>query len=153
MPTTRRAGHRASPPAPSAAPEKMGPGLIEALVRAALAALPVALAGASITSEYVGAQVFSILTPALLGVACGLATTAAARVPGGTPRHRAVRVVAVIYALIGTAYGFRFVIGRPSPFSPAGQVLPPYVAAALGAWLWTLPPRRRQLPGGRATRR
>ncbi|MHB2022974.1 MAG: hypothetical protein ACYCO3_06565 [Mycobacteriales bacterium] len=133
--------------------DSAAPGMVEALARAALAALPVALAGAAVTSEYVGAAVFSILTPALLGIACGAASTRAARVPAGSWRHRAVRAVAVLYALIGTGYGFRFVIGHPSPFSPAGQVLPPYLAAALGAWLWTWPPRRRQLPAGRATRK
>ena len=103
-------------------------------------------------SEYVGAHIFSVVTPALLGVACGIAATAAARPAQRSRRGLAVRGVAVLYALLGTAWSFRLVIGGASPFSPAGQVLPPYLAAALGAWLWTVPPRRRQAAGGRGTR-
>jgi hypothetical protein len=125
--------------------------LLESLVAAALAASAAAIAGAVITSEYVGAQIFSVVTPALLGIACGFAATAAARVRPGSAAHRAVRALAVLYALIGTAYGFRLVVGRPSAFGPAGQVVPPYLAAALGAWLSTLPPRR-QRRAGRGTR-
>lgn len=125
--------------------------LLETLVRAALAASAASIFGAVVTSEYVGAQIFSIVTPALLGVACGIAATTAARAVPGSRRHRAVRALAVLYALIGTAYGFRFVVGRPSAFSPVGQVLPPYVATVLGAWLWTLPPRRHRRTG-RGTR-
>jgi hypothetical protein len=124
------------------------------VVRAALAAFATGLAGGVVASEYVGAHIFSVVTPALLGVACGTAATAAARRRGGSGggRSRAVRAVAVLYALLGTAWSFRFVTGGSSPFSPAGQVLPPYLAAALGAWLWTMPPRRRQGAGGRGTR-
>lgn len=120
-------------------------------MRAALAASMVGLIGGVIASEYVGAKIFSIVTPALVGVACGMAAVAAARVPLRGPLYRWVRAVAVVYALIGTGYGFRFVPGGQSPFHPAGQVLPPYGGAILGAWLWTQPPRRRQKPVGRVT--
>lgn len=113
-------------------------------MRAAVATLPVSLAGGAITSEYVGARVLDIVTPLLVGVVCGAVALAAA---GRVRRHvRWVRAVGVLFAVLAVALGFRLVVGGDSPFTPAGQVLPPYVAAAAGAWLWTLPPRRRGAP-------
>ncbi len=124
---------------------------LESLVRASLVAWAVGMVGSVIVSEYVGAGVFAIVTPALVGVACGEAAT---RASGAPPRSRAqtlARVAAVLYALIGTAYAFRFVPGGGDPFGPAGHVLPPYVAAAAAAWLWTIPPRRAAQRGRSAS--
>jgi hypothetical protein len=111
------------------------------------------MVGSVIVSEYVGASVFAIVTPALVGVACGEAAT---RASGAGARSRAqtlARIAAVVYALIGTAYAFTFVPGGGDPFGPVGQVLPPYAAAAAAAWLWTWPPRRSVQRRRRRTRR
>jgi hypothetical protein len=127
----------------SAARSAATPTVVEYVVRAGLAALVVGLLGGVVTTQYVGAKLFSIITPALVGIACGAAATAAARAPSRTRAATLVRVVAMAGAVLGTAYGFRLVVGGSSAFTPAGTVLPPYVAAAAGAWVWTLPPRRR----------
>lgn len=116
----------------------------EGLIRAALAALPVAVVGGAVTSEYVGTGAFAVITPFLLGVACGAASIAAAGRVSRPAGLRWVRLVGVLFALIGTAYGYRFVVGGEDPFGPAGSRIGPYVAAAVGAWLWTVPPRRRR---------
>ena len=125
----------------------------EGVIRAALAVLPISLLGGAISSEYVGTDVFGIVTPFLVGVACGAAAVAAA---GAVPRPeglRVVRLVGLLYALIATGYGFRFVVGGEDPFAPAGDRIWPYAAAAAGAWLWTIPPKRRSADGqGRAGR-
>jgi len=60
-----------------------------------------------------------------------------------------VRVVAALYAVIGTGYSFRFVPGGLDPFGPAGSVLPSYLAALVGTYVWTWPPRRRPAVGPR----
>ncbi|MCU1595617.1 MAG: hypothetical protein JWO12_3009, partial [Frankiales bacterium] len=59
---------------PAAAPR-------ERVVRAALAASAAAIAWGYVTAEYVGADVFKYLSPAVLGVLCGGAATAAAGNP------------------------------------------------------------------------
>jgi len=108
------------------------------------------MVGGQVASEYVGAKVFSIVTPALVGVACGIAAIAAGRIRPREHGYTLLRLIAVLYAVIGTGYGFRFVVGHQDPFGPAGQVVPPYLGAALGAWLWTLPPRRRKPAAARS---
>src|SRR5687768_1959607 len=83
-PTARGGGRAVSP--------------VERLVRAALGAAPVALLGGVVAAEYVGAEVFAYLTPAVVGVLCGAAAQAAA---GGPRRGRvalAVRALACVYA-------------------------------------------------------
>lgn len=120
-------------------------GTTEALARTGLAALPVTLAGAAVVSEYVGSTLFQWATPFLLGVAVGAATLFAAGRGVAGSALRWVRAAAVVYALVGAGYSYRFVPGGGDPFAPAGTVLPGYLAAAAGAWLWTVPrrPRRR----------
>ncbi len=113
------------------------------LTSAGLAASAVALVGGFVSSQYVGAGAFSLITPFIVGMLCGAAATKAAHTDGRDRFGTVVRTVAVVYAVLGAAYAFRFVPGSESPFSPAGRVLPPYLAAAAGTWLWTLPPRRR----------
>src|SRR5688500_16230209 len=78
----------------------------ERLVRAALGATPVALLGGLVASQYVGAELFAYLTPAVVGVLCGAAAQAAAH---GTRRGRlglAVRGIGCLYAVLGVAVGF-----------------------------------------------
>lgn len=117
------------------------------LVGAALAASVVGLVGGFVSSQYVGAGAFAILAPFIVGLLCGAVATRAARTDGRGRFGLVVRVVAVGYAVLGAAYAFRFVPGSESAFTPAGRVLPPYAAAAAGAWLWTIPPRRRRATG------
>ncbi len=115
----------------------------ESLVRAALAALPMCLAGGAVSSEYVGTTAFDVIVPFLVGVAVGAVAVAAAGRP--EPRTRLlVRAVAVLYAVVGAAYGYRLVVGGQDPFGPFTDVAPAYAAAAAGAWLWTMPSRRRR---------
>lgn len=125
--------------------------LVETLTRAALAASVAALAGAVVATQYVGAEVFSVVVPGLVGMAAAGAATAAAPTGGG-PRHRLVLAVAALYGVVGTAYGFVFVPGGQSPFGPPGQVLPPYAAAAAGPWVWALVAGPGRQPAGRRTR-
>lgn len=118
-------------------------------MRAALAASGVALAGGLVASQYVGAEVFSYLTPAVVGVLCGAAAQAAA---GGPRRGRpaaVVRALACGYALLGVALGF--VLERSVGALDRATLLP-YAAAVAGAFLWTLPPRSRT-PRERTPRR
>lgn len=113
----------------------------ELLVRAALAAHGLALVAGLVLQEYPGAPVFGYLAPAVGGAAVGAAATAAAGEPRG-PVLRAVRAVAVVYAVLATALGFALE-GTYEALDPKQQVLLPYLAAAAAAWLWTRPPRRR----------
>ena len=116
-------------------------------MRGGLAALATALLGGVVASEYVDAALFSLVTPALVGIACGATAMAAAGVRAHRPEdrgvHRRIRLLAAGLAVLGTAYGFRLVPGASSAFTPVGTVLPPYLAAAAGAWVWTMPPRQR----------
>lgn len=115
----------------------------ELLLRATLAANAVAIAWGYVTAQYVGSDLFQYLSPAVLGVLSGGAATAAAGSPGhGALLHR-IRLIAVTYAVLGTALGF-VLEGTYPVAAPSTDVLIPYVIAAGGAWLWTTPPRKRR---------
>lgn len=127
---------------PCAAAGRPGPGELERYVRAALAATAAALLWGKVTSEYVGASLFSDISPALLGVACGAAATRAGGTDGSGRTGLRVRLLACVYALLGTAFSFvdedsytRLALG-------VGDLLP-YGASVAGVLLWTLPPRRK----------
>lgn len=122
----------------------------ERLVRAALAAQAAAMLAGPVWSEYVGAPLLTplgdsligtYLAPAVVGIACGSAATAAAGEPRG-PLLQRVRLLAVLWAVLGLGLGFvlegtyRVVAGEP-------RVLVPYLVGALACWLWTAPPKRR----------
>jgi hypothetical protein len=115
----------------------------ELLVRAALAADAAAVAWGYVTAEYVGADVFQYLSPAVLGVLCGGAATTAAGSPGPGVLSNRIRLVAVLFALLGTALGF-VLEGTYRALTASTDVLVPYAIAAGAAWLWTTPPRRRK---------
>src|SRR3954447_22838681 len=89
---------------------------VERLTAAALAGTAVALVGAAICSQQVGVHVLSLLTPAFVGAACGEAMTRAAGTDGRDRFGRAVRLLAVCYAVLAAAYAFRLVPGGESPF-------------------------------------
>ncbi len=113
----------------------------EVVVRAALGATAVALPAGWVLSEYVSSPLLQYLAPVVVGVACAGAATWAARDPRG-PVRPWVRLVAVLYAVLGTALGF-VLEGTYGVLSADLDVLVPYAAAAGGAWLWSAPPRRR----------
>lgn len=114
----------------------------ERAVRAALAALAVSFVGAWVAAQYVDTQYFAVIAPALVGLGCAWAASAAGR---GLP-SRLVLVVAAATAVLGTALSDRLVPGGQNLFLPASHRLPPYLAAVLGALAWPVlfgPPRRR----------
>ena len=98
-------------------------------------------------SQYVEASFFSVALPALGGLLTGVAALKAAGLDGRGPLGVRVRLVGVVYGVLGAGYAFRFVVG--GGLDPlGGETVLPYLAAAAGAWLGTLPPRRRSTPGG-----
>jgi hypothetical protein len=115
----------------------------ELLVRAGLAASGAAIAWGYVTAEYVGADLFKYLSPAVLGVLCGGAATAAAASPRRGRLATRVRLLAVLYAVLGAGLGF-LLEGTYEPVSGNIEVLLPYAIAAAAAWFWTAPPGKRQ---------
>lgn len=107
----------------------------EVLVRSGLAGTAVALVGGFVATQYVGTHYFSVVAPALVGLAASWAVTAAGG--RGAPDRRLPRLaVAVSAALLGTALGFRLVPGGQGLLTPLHDVGPPYAAAAAGALVW-----------------
>ncbi len=124
-------------------PPATGP---EILVRATLAAQAAAVSWGYVTAEYVGAGVFRYLSPAVLGILCGGAATAAAGTPRTGVLTTRVRQLAVVYAVLGAALGF-VLEGTYRVLAGSLDVLVPYAIAGAAAWLWTAPPRAA--PAGR----
>ncbi|MGZ6825887.1 MAG: hypothetical protein ACXVGH_03770 [Mycobacteriales bacterium] len=114
----------------------------ELLVRAALAGYAAAVGWGYVTAEYVGADLFQYLSPAVLGVLCGGAATAAAGSPRSGPLVLRVRQLSVLLAVLGSALGF-VLEGTYGALSSSPDVLVPYAIAAAAAWLWTAPPRSK----------
>ena len=113
----------------------------ELLVRAVLSAHAVALVAGVVLAEYPGSPFFQYAAPAVGGAAVGAAATAGAGEPRGAVLQR-VRVVAVVYAVLATAFGF-VLDGTYDVLDPQRAVLVPYLVAGLAAWLWTRPPKPR----------
>lgn len=130
-------GSLAAGPAVAPVPER------ERLVRGALAAQGAAVLGGVVAAEYVEAPLFSYLTPFVVGVL----TAAAAQSAAGGSRTGAfamrVRLLAVVYALLGVALGF---VLEKSTGILERETLLPYAAAVVGVVLWTLPPKARTAP-------
>ncbi|MDQ6649801.1 MAG: hypothetical protein M3Z02_06755 [Actinomycetota bacterium] len=112
------------------------------LVTAVLAVVPATVAAAWVSSQYVGAAVFSLVLPGLTGCLCGWVVLRAAGGADRTALGYAVRTLAVVAAAAGTACSFLFVPGGESALHPAGRVVPPYAVAVAAAWLWTRPAAR-----------
>lgn len=110
------------------------------ILAAAVSCHLAALAGGAVASQYVDVTFFDVIVPAGIGIVCGAVAEAAAR---GT-RGSELRVVAVLYAVVGAVAAVRFVPGPQSLVTPLAATWPGYAAAAAGAWLWTAPPRRRK---------
>ena len=117
----------------------------ELLLRATLAANAASLAMGYVVAEYVQADLFEWLAPAVLGVLTGLAATSASNNPRDGVLARRVRLVSGIYALLGTAYGF-VLEGTFGVLSTSTDVLVPYLIAIAAAWAWTTPPKRKKAP-------
>lgn len=107
------------------------------VVRAGLAAMPVALVGGWIAAEYVEVHLFSWLFPMLVG----LAATAVA----GLASYRRgldtvpVTIIGAVAGLLGTALGFRlYPHGPDDPLTPWSEVWFPYLCSVIGAGLWSV---------------
>ena len=125
-------------PAPGAARDPR-----ELLVRALLAANAVAVVWGYVTAEYVGAEIFKYLSPMVLGVLCGGAASAAAANPSRGRLSQQVRLLSVLYAVLGSALGF-VLEGTYTATDVSIDVLVPYLIAAAAAWLYTAPPGRKK---------
>jgi hypothetical protein len=124
------------------APQRPRASAAERLVRASVAAFAVSFAGAWVAAQYVDTQYFALVAPALVGVGCAWAATAA----GGPALTRACVAIAAVAAVLGTALSDRLVPGGQNLFLPASPRLPPYLAAVIGALVWPVlfgPPRQR----------
>lgn len=105
-----------------------------------------------IASEYVAAGVVGVVVPFFVGIVLGIAAEAGAR----KKRGRALRLVAVLYALVAVATGLDQPLAIGSAFrvtytaEAAGVTYPvvpvSYVMAAIGAWVWTAPPKVAKKP-------
>jgi len=120
-------------------------GRAELHARAGLAALAMAFAGAWVAAQYVDTRWFGIVAPALIGLGCAWAASAAA---SGLPR-RPMLGIAAAAALLATGLSDRLVPGGQNLFLPPGHRLPPYVAALVGVVAWRLlfGPVRPRAPG------
>jgi hypothetical protein len=137
---------RGCPACVTAAAAPAPPGSAELVVRAALAALAAAFAGAWVAAQYVDTHYFGVVAPLLVGLACTWAAAAAAT---SAPR-RTLLAVAVAAAVLATGLSDRLVPGGQNLFLPPGHRLPPYVAAVLGVVVWPVlfgPARPRNARG------
>jgi len=141
-------GRAGCPACAMAAPPPAPPARTELLVRAGLAAMAVALIGGWIGTQYARNRGFSLIAPALVGMAAAWAAGAAsgAAATRSTEDRRLVSVIAAVAAVLSAALAFRvYAAGGLSPWHPAGRVVPPYVAAVVGVLAWPLlfgPPKR-----------
>ena len=136
-------GETGCPSCASSSPAAPLPGLVELVVRAGLAGLAVAFVGGWIGTQYVRNRGFSLIAPALVGIA--IAWTVAA--VSSHQRRRLTSALAAVAAVLSAALAFRiYAAGGLSPLHPAGRVLPPYAAAIAGVLVWPLlfgPVKRR----------
>lgn len=134
-----------APPVTSAVVRRRTPPTdLERLVRAGLGAQVVALLSGPVASEYVQAGVFAYLGPFVVGVVCGATALRAASTDGRGRLGMQVRVIGATLAVIAVAFGFSLEVSQPVLST---STLLPYLAAAAGAVLWTIPPKRRPAQG------
>lgn len=112
----------------------------ERLVRGALAAQGVAVLGAVVAAQYVQAPLFEYLTPFVVGILTAVAAQGASGAARTGPDASRIRLVSVVYALLGVALGF--VLEKSTGTFDTSTLLP-YAAAVVGVVLWTLPPKAR----------
>lgn len=116
---------------------------LERTVRASLAGYAVAIGWGLVTAEYVGAELFRYLSPAVLGILSGAATQQAGPSTGSGATGLRVRLVAVVFALLGVAFGFVREDTTRGLTLHLDQLVA-YLIAGTAAWVWTLPPRARK---------
>jgi hypothetical protein len=104
-----------------------------ALSAAAGSATVLTVAGAALGQEYVGAHIFSVVFPALVGIVLAAGAVAVAG-PLSTTVRRVVAVLIGSYAAVSSLLDFRF---TALPFGPPSRWLPPLVAAAVAGVLAT----------------
>src|SRR3954469_19185257 len=120
-PTWRGSGGEGAPACRTAGVEAPAPARAELLVRAGLAALAVALVGGWIGTQYARNRGFSLIAPALVGMAAAWAAAAASE--GGPADRRVVSLIAAAAAVLSAALAFRvYAAGGLSPLHPAGRV-------------------------------
>jgi len=120
------------------------------MLRAALAGLGIGYVGAWAAAQYVDTQFCAVVVPALIGLACAWAATAAAGMASAARPPRMLMVIAAVTAVLATALSDRLVPGGQNLFVPAGHRLPPYLAAVIGALAWPVlfgPPKNRRPDG------
>jgi len=122
-------------PVRAAGPE---PTPLERLVRAALAGLGAAVLGGLVAAQYVDAELFAYLTPAVVGAGCGAAAQSASGSRGRDRTAGQVRGAGALAGVLGVGLGF-LLEGSRAPLT-AGAALS-YLLAVAGAVVWTLPPR------------
>jgi hypothetical protein len=124
------------------APPRPPASTLRLVVSAALASMPAAFVGGPISSEYVSDHIFSLVVPALVGVAACWPALVVVQRSGRTGRQlRALTLAAsgfaAICGVLGTALGFRLDPGGPPQIvSPLSLVGGPYLSAALAGLLW-----------------
>ena len=112
-----------------------------------MAALGVAYLGAWVAAQYVDTQYFAVIVPALIGLACAWAASAAAGTSSAGTPPRVLVLLGAIAGVLGTALSDRLVPGGQNLFVPAGHRLPPHLAAVIGAFAWPVlfgPPKSRR---------
>ena len=121
-------------------------------MRSALAGHVAAVACGLGASAYVGVDVVEYVAPAVLGALVGTVAQNAAGPGGSQMMGRRTRVIGIVYALLGTAFGF-VTEGTHPALSLNVQVVLGYAITAAAAWAWTMPPRREGLrqPGRAST--
>ncbi|MDQ1748830.1 MAG: hypothetical protein QOD07_3093 [Frankiaceae bacterium] len=139
----RGCGACAAPaPAAPAAP------YLERVVRAGAAAYVVALLGGWIATQYVDVQLFSVVAPALVGLATGWAAATAAGTPAGVRVRRVTLLIGAVAAVLSAGLAFRLESGGgQDPVSAWHEVGPPYLAAIFGTLAWPVvfaPPKRKR---------
>lgn len=105
-------------------PVRSAAAVTAALTRAGWAATVVALVGAALGQEYVGAHLFSLIWPALVGMTAGsgaMLGIGRLRLPG------VARAIGAGYGVLSAAYSFHF---ADTPYGVPGRWVPPMVCAA-----------------------
>lgn len=117
---------------------------LELAVRAGLGSAPAVFIGGWIATEYVQNHLFSLIVPALVGLAATWLVGLASYRAGVPPA--AVVIVGAAAGLLGTALGFRLYPNGPhDPLRPWSLVGAPYLCTVGGAVLWQFllrPPNR-----------
>lgn len=127
---------------PAARPARP-PSPLELCVRAALGVYGAALVSSLVLQEYVDAPFFGYIAPAMAGVACGSAATAAAGEPRGALLAR-IRLIGAVGSLLAVGLGF-MLDQTYGALDLEVAVVVPYLVAGVAAWLWTGPPQRRKV--------